>query len=148
MRAYIIKIVGATILAVFGDMLSPPGWKKYIGIVSSLILMSVIVTPVAEIKGIDITSGYEDTQIADDGTMLYSSMLKQEFSKNIALDVKERILSEFSVDASVEAEVNVDDNGNIANISKIKITGENLTDEIKARISYIYDVDEVVINAA
>ena len=149
MREYILKIVGAAIMAVFVDLLSPVGWKKYLGIISGIIILSVISSPVAELKNIDIMSGYADAQSVEaDGLGIYSDMLKSEFSKRVATDVKERVREEFSKDVSVEAEVEVNEKGNIEKISKIIVTGSGLDKKIADRISYIYDVEEVVLNAA
>ena len=148
MKAYIIQIVGAALLSVFADMLSPAGWKKYMGIITGIILMTVIITPVAKLNGVDLSLDTNaGEELAVSGEELYSDMLKKEFSKNVALDVKERIRQEFSTEVSVEAQVEVNDKGNIEKISKIIITGKNLNQEMSERICFIYDVDEVVLNA-
>ena len=73
-------------------------------------------------------------------------MLKSAFSKSVAIDVRDRIRNEFSVETVVEAEVETDGNGNIKKILTIRISGKNLKKEIADRISYIYDVDEVILN--
>lgn len=149
MKSYIIQIVGAAILAVFADILSPAGWKKYMGIITGMILLTVIVTPAAKWRGVDILSGYQETDaVLSQGNEIYGDMMKNEFSKSIALDVRERIRQEFSADAVVEAEVEVNERGNIEKILKITITGEGLSRKIADRISFIYDVDEVVLNDA
>ena len=148
MKAYIIQIVGAALLSVFADMLSPAGWKKYMGIITGIILLTVIITPVARLGGADLLSVTETSEeISVSGEELYSDMLKKEFSKSVALDVKERMRREFSAEVSVEAEVEVNEKGNIDRISKIIVTGKDLNEEMSERISYIYDVGEVVLNA-
>lgn len=149
MREYILKIVGTAIMAVFVDFISPEGWKKYLGIISGIIILSVIASPIAEFKNIDITAEYRDVQdVEAEGTEIYSDMLRSEFSKRVATDVKERVREEFSKDVSVETEVEVNEKGNIEKISKIVITGSGLDKKIADRISYVYDVEEVRLNAA
>lgn len=148
MKTYIIQIVGAALLAVFADILSPKGWKKYMGIVTGMILLTVIVTPVANLRGVDVLSGYRETdEVISRGNEIYGDMIKNEFSKSVAMDVRERIRREFSQDVSVEVEVEINDKGNIEKILKITISGTGLDKKIADRISYIYDVDEVVLNA-
>lgn len=148
MKTYIIQIVGAALLSVFADMMSPAGWKKYMGIITGIILLTVIITPVARLKGVDILSDYSESRdITLAGDELYSDMLKNEFSKSVALDIKERIRQEFAKEVSVEADVTVNEKGNIDKISSITLTGEGLNEKIAERISFIYDVDEVILNA-
>lgn len=147
MKTYILRIAGAALLAVFADMFSPSGWKKYMGIVTGIILMIVIVTPIANLKAGNVLGNCsESEEYTNDGTKLYTDMLKREFSKSVALDVRERILNEFSTDTVVEAEIETDDDGNIEKILKITVSGRDLKKEIADRISYIYEVDEVILN--
>lgn len=147
MKTYIIQIAGAAILSVFADMFSPGGWKKYMGIITGIILMTVIVAPITGFWGKDVFLGYtESAEYTEQGTQIYGDMLKKEFSKSIAIDVRERIWNEFSVDTVVETEVETDENGNIERILKIIVSGNDLKQEIADRISYIYEVDEVILN--
>lgn len=146
MKAYIVKIVGAAILAVFADMLSPAEWKKYTSVITAVILMSVIITPIMNIRKIDLMSGYREEEIIKDGEKIYSDMLKNEFSKKVADDVRTRIEEEFSLDTSVEVDVVLNDGG-IEKISRITVRGNGLSEKISERIKYIYDVEEVVLNA-
>lgn len=149
MKGYIIQIVGGALLAVFADIFSPSGWKKYISTVMGIILITIIMTPVARLKNIDIMSAYSEfgTEEKQTGTEIYADMLKKEFSEKLAVDIKERIRQEFSEDVSVEIIVEMNDNGGIDKISKIIISGIAPDKRISDRISYVYDVDEVVINA-
>ena len=147
MKTYILRIAGAALLAVFADMFSPSGWKKYMGIVTGIILMIVIVTPIANLQAGNVLGNCsESEEYTNDGAKLYADMLKREFSKSVALDVRERILNEFSKDTVVEAEIETDDDGNIEKILKITVSGRDLKKEIADRISYIYEVDEVILN--
>lgn len=148
MKSYVIQIVGAALLAVFADILTPDGWKKYMGIITGMILLTVMITPIAKFSGVDVLSGYRDSEeVVSQGQEIYADMIKKEFSKSIALDVKERIRQEFSLDVAVEAEVETNDAGNIEKIIRITITGDSLSEKIADRIKYIYDVDEVLLNA-
>lgn len=147
MKAYIIRIVGAAILKIFADVFSPGEWRTNTNIITGIILLTVILSPVAQLKGIDILSGYESTEeVIKNGDEIYADLLKEEFSKTVAKDVKERVRQEFSLDVAVEADVDVDDNGGIEKISRIIISGEEIPQKIAERISFIYDVREVILN--
>ena len=132
----------------FADILSPSEWKKYTSVVTAIILMSVIVTPVMHIRKIDIMSGYSEDEIIANGEEIFSDSLKTEFSKKVAEDVRIRISDEFSLDTSVEVEVVLNKSGSIDKISKITISGSNLNGRVSERIKNIYDVEEVVLNGA
>jgi len=148
MKAYILKIIGAAILAVFTDILSPSGWKKYIGIVTGIILLTVIISPVANWRDIDVMSGFETSdEIISSGKTLYADTLRLEFSKKVANDVRERIKQEFDKETQVEVEIEVSSEGQIEKISKIIIRGKNLDSAVSDRVSYIYNVDEVILDA-
>ena len=148
MKDYIIRIVGAALLATLADILSPSDWRKYIAIVSGMIILCTISSPIASIKGIDINLDAVDTEdSAKAGEALYRDRLSAEFSKSIALDIKERIRQEFSKDVSAEVSVRLDDDGKIDKISSIVIKGRDIDQKIADRIAFIYDVDEVVTDA-
>ena len=148
MKSYIVSIAGGALLAVFADIFSPSGWKKYISIVTGIILITIIMTPIANLKKIDILSAYSEfnDNAISDGERIYSDMLKKEFSERLAVDIKERIKSEFGKDVSVEVVVEMNDSGGIKKADKIIIGGISEDKKISQRISYVYDVDEVIFN--
>lgn len=150
MKGYIVGIAGGAILAAFADIFSPSGWKKYISVVTGIILITIILKPIADFKNADILSAYTEfnDNAAADGEQIYSDMLKKEFSKKVAADIKERISMEFEKDVSVEVIVEMNDGGGIKKIDKIIIGGIDEDKKITERISYVYDVDEVVYNVA
>ncbi len=145
-----MQIVGTAILAVFADILSPAGWKKYITIVTGMILLVVIVSPVSKWHSPDIIPDYqlEEEEVVAKGNEIYKDLIKYEFSKNVAKDIKERIRQEFSKDVLVEVMVEVSEEGGIDKISKIIIKGKDLGKEIGERISHIYNVSEVILDVA
>lgn len=146
MKAYIIQIIGGALLAVFADIFSPAEWKKYIGVITGIILITIIITPLAKLKNTNVLSSYRsfDTETQVRGEEIYSDMLKKEFSENLALDIKERVKDEFSKEVSVEVSVEMNEKGGIKKITKIVLHGIEPNKEICGRISYIYNVDEVV----
>lgn len=146
MKSYIMQIIMCAIVAVFADILSPRGWGKYVAVVTGIIIFSVILTPVAKWKNIDVFSGLEETdnEYLEEGNEIYKDVLKKEFSKNISMDVQERIRQEFSKDAEVLTEIELSSEGDIEKIKRIEIKGKEITKDITERISYIYNVDEVV----
>ena len=149
MKQYILQIIGAALLAVFADLFAPDGWKKYIGIISGMILLTVIITPIADFKNIDVYSGFNESEsMMINGNEIYGNLLKKEFSKKLEEDIKSRISEEFSKNTTVRVELLMNNEGNIEKILSIDITGKNLNKEISSRISYVYNADEVRIHEA
>lgn len=148
MRGYILQIAGGAILAVFADIFSPSGMKKYIGAVTGIILITILLMPIAKIKNIDTDLGFEEfaASAVSDGENIYAELVEREFSERLALDIKERIKSEFKKDVSVEVSVDVSNEGGISKINKIIICGIGEDEKILERISYVYNADEVIMS--
>lgn len=146
MNSYILQIIGGALLAVFADTFSPTGWKKYISPICGIILVTIIVSPIASHGGIDFVSPFSeaDASYKAYGEEIYSDMLKEEFSKKLALDIQERIMSEFSAETSVETQITMNGKGGVEKIEKIIIRGIEPNKAVTDRISYIYNVDEVI----
>jgi len=103
---------------------------------------------VANWRDIDVMSGFETSdEIISSGKTLYADTLRLEFSKKVANDVRERIKQEFDKETQVEVEIEVSSEGQIEKISKIIIRGKNLDSAVSDRVSYIYNVDEVILDA-
>lgn len=147
MKAYLIRIVAAALSAAFSDLLVPKQWRKYTGMITGLFLLLILIGPVTDFQKLDFFSAYsmeEQDQAA--GGKIYGELLRREFSERIAEDVRERIRTEFSKDVSVEAELLLDDQGNLEKILSITIHGSRLPEKIRERISYVYDVEEVILD--
>lgn len=149
LKTYILQITGGALLAVFADIFSPSGWKKYISVITGIILITIIMTPVSKLGNIDTQTVYGDfcENSKEKGEEIYTDLLKKEFSERLAADIKERIRTEFSKDVSAKVFIEMNASGGISEITKIIITGIKPDKKISDRISYIYDVNEVIINA-
>ena len=146
MKAYLIRIVAAALSAAFSDVLVPMQWKKYTGMITGLFLLLVLIQPITDFQKTDFFSDYalEDREVSA-GNEIYADLLRREFSEKIANDVRDRVRMEFSRDVSVEAELLLDDQGNLEKILSITIRGNKLSEKIRERISYVYDVEEVIL---
>ncbi len=146
MKAYLIRIVAAALSAAFSDVLVPKQWKKYTGMITGLFLLLVLIQPITDFQKTDFFSDYalEDREVSA-GNEIYADLLRREFSEKIANDVRDRVRMEFSRDVSVEAELLLDDQGNLEKILSITIRGNKLSEKIRERISYVYDVEEVIL---
>ncbi len=146
MKAYLIRIVAAALSAALSDVLVPKQWKKYTGMITGLFLLLVLIKPITDFQKTDFFSDYalEDREVSA-GNEIYADLLRREFSEKIANDVRDRVRLEFSRDVSVETELLLDDQGNLEKIYSITIRGNKLPEKIRERISYVYDVEEVIL---
>ena len=147
MREYIILIAGAAVLSVFGDIMSPAGWKKYIKIITGLVVISIIVAPIAKFKKVDLISNLEfdsNTQLED-----YSNdWFTNEFEKVVCDDIKERVANEYGRDCDVKVKINLNDENKIESIGKLEVYMDKPPYELKQKLSEMYGIagDEVILH--
>lgn len=143
MKAYILKIVGAALVGTFAEYIVPSDWKKYVKLVSGILMLAVLIIPLK----IDTTAIFEETFPAEDYTeegekVLYDG-IKEELQKNVAADIAERIETEFSKKVTAEVEINTTDDGKIESVKSIELYGKE-DDEITERLKFVYGTDAVI----
>ncbi len=148
MKQYIILIVGAALLGVFADMISPDGWKKYVRIITGLVILSVIISPVAKIKDIDLFAGFDSQETyKEEGQKVQKEAVASEFQRALEEDAQSIIDKEYGIKATVHADVRVNENGEIEEVESLEVEARRTPKELRDRLSYIYGVspDKVVL---
>jgi len=146
MKQYIITIIGATILSAIGSILTPDTMRKYVNVITGFIIISVIVAPLASLRGIDLFAGVEETgAVQTEYETVYINSVADVIRKRIEGDIKQRLHEELGVDAQVSAEIVVEKN-NIKEISQISIWGVGTQKEAAKLLMKTYMVKEVVID--
>lgn len=147
MKAYIMTIVGAALLAIFSDLILPASWRKYIRMVTGLIIISTIIAPVAKIREVDFFDGFqlEETEL-EEAQQDTGHRIAVELELQIAKDAAQRILDEFGVAAQVRATVQTDEEYRIEYVKTLDITAKNLPVGVEKRMKEVYDVREVIIH--
>ena len=51
MKAYFLMILGAAVLSALASIMSPEKWRGYIRLVTGIIILSCIVSPIANLLG-------------------------------------------------------------------------------------------------
>lgn len=127
MKAYIMTIVGAALLAVFSDLILPASWRKYVRMVTGLIIISTIIAPAARLKNIDIFQDFQlEETIVEETQQDTGQKIVAELEIQIAKDAAQRILDEFGVSAQVRAVVQTDEQYRIEYVKTLDITAQNL----------------------
>ena len=146
MKQYIITIIGATLLSAIGSILTPDTMRKYVSVITGFIIISVIVAPLASLRGIDLFAGVEEFgAVQAEYESIYINSVADVIKKRIEGDIKQRLHEELGVDAQVSAEVVVENN-NIKEISQICVTGAGTQKQTVKMLMETYKVKEVVID--
>ncbi len=146
MRLYIITILGATVMSAAVNMITPEQWKKYVGIVTGLVIALSIGRPIFYMMRTDALSeiALEPQDIASGGEALFYDELRAELEERIEHDAKARLGSEFGIDCAVTAEVDTDDTGRICGVKSITIHKAHIDNTVIGRLREIYGAEEVV----
>ena len=148
MREYIMSVIGAGVLCSVSEIISPDKWKKYIKLLTGVIITIIMISPV---KQIDFDMVYDFCSItpeyAVDNSLLCDTV-KGEFENRISKDIKERIFQKYGVKSEVVTTSETDDKGNVTGIALIKIKTFAKCPGVMDMITQIYGVnkDLVIIN--
>lgn len=149
MKEYVTVIAGAAILSVLADILSPEQWRKYIKIVTGFVIISVIISPVAKLKNIDLFDGIDyNNTISADITDYRSKWVAEEFEVRVENDIKERVMNDYGKNCDVDVKISINDDNMIEAVEQIEIHTDGECIGLKEKMAYMYGVaeDEVKVN--
>lgn len=139
MKAYIITIIGATLLEAMAGILAPEKWRGYVQIITGLVIISCIVSPVTAIVKTDIFAGFDSvTQSIEDGENMQRELVMEELEKRIDEDIAARMQKEFSLDVTANSHIKVNGEGEIEGVESIYIYGDKLTERARDRLCEVY----------
>ena len=146
MKTYILTVIGAAVLSAFTTILTPEKWRKYISLITGLVIISCIMKPVAQLTKTDLFSGFnaiENTELYEEYRQ--SKIVIEELEKSVARDIEKRLKDEFGINAGAKVNLTVNENNEITGVKKIRITGCKINTAVKERLCYIYGTDRNVI---
>ena len=141
MKQYIITIIGAAVLCGAAHILTPINWVKYVKIITGLVILSVIASPLAEIKDINLFSDFSVPQ-SEINENLQMDTISTELEKRINQDIEERIKNEFFCDSRANATIHVNENNEITGVSHIKIVTAANASRVTQRLCEVYGITE------
>lgn len=143
MKAYIITIIGATLLGAVGSCMTPEAMRKYVNVITGFIVISVIVSPLSGLGNIDFFESLREPQKTHtDFDKEYAQAVSLALKKQIEGDAKRRIKEEFSKECEVEVALRVED-GDIKEIRQIFVRGIGASEKVSRRLMEVYNVREV-----
>lgn len=139
MKSYIITIIGATLLSALSAILAPEKWRSYVQVITGLVIISCIVSPVTAIVRSDILSGFSSVgENIENNENLQRGLVMEELKKRIDDDIAARMKKEFNLDVTAECEIRVNDEGAIEGVDNVRVRGDKLTDRARSRLCEVY----------
>lgn len=143
MKAYILTIIGATLLSAYAANLAPESWRKYVRIITGLVLIICILSPVKSIVSTDLFGEFDITEYSGIEGKTQTELVAEELCERVKADIEERLKKEFNINVSAKVKISVNQQGEIAGVEEIRVAGDELTDMAKARLCEVYGVEEV-----
>ena len=139
MKAYIITIIGATLLSAMAGIMSPEKWRGYVQVITGLVIISCIISPASTIVKSDIFDSFDSVEenIAESEN-LQSDLVMEELKKRINDDIKARMEKEFNLSVTADCDIRVNEEGAIEGVDCVRIYGDKLTDRARRRLCEVY----------
>ncbi len=145
MGTYIIGIVGATVIGAVISVLTPDKWDKYVGVVTGVVITICIARPIISLIDKDFLGeiGEIDRGSITQGTDVYATEIKKEMESRLAMDIKDRLKTEFGKNCVARVEVMVSEMGEVLGVDLISVRGDKIDAVAKSRLREIYGAREV-----
>ena len=146
MKAYIISIAAAAVISAAVSIITPEKWTKYVGVVTGLVIVLCIAQPVLELLKTNVFEGIEvqTQELNTDGNGLLLNEVKEELAARVGEDAAARLKTEFMLDCEAEADIEVNENGEIAGVKSITVYSKRgLETAAAARLKEVYGAAEV-----
>lgn len=144
MKAYILKIVGAALIAAFSEYLVPEGWQKYMKLISGFIIISILISPFTGKTTTKLFDEFKvDTSYTLEGEKMMYENIKEELEKRVEEDITLRAAEEFSADVEASVTVRTNSEGKIEQVETIRLSGKK-DDRITERLKFVYGTEEVI----
>ena len=144
MKAYIISIIGATILSAVASILTPDAMRKYVSVITGFIIISVLISPFSSDFSASFLDDFEfDSTLVSEGENLMYEKVRAELETRIKNDIIQRVSEEFSQTVDATATVKTNSKGEIENVERIELKGKK-NDNITERLKFVYGTEEVI----
>lgn len=146
MKAYIISIAAAAVISAAVSIITPERWAKYVGIVTGLVIVLCIAQPVLNLLRTNVFEGIEiqTQELSTGGNELLFDEVKAELTARVEEDAAARLKTEFMLDCETEADIAVNENGEITGVKSITVyCKRGLDTAAAARLREVYGTAEV-----
>lgn len=147
MKSYLMSITGAVLISVFSNVILPEKWNKYIKVITGLIIISTIISPLKISWDFEYDKQFKIPQNIEIDAKDYSlGLIKQELKERVDEDIKKRLKEEFSKNIIADSDIGINLDGEITGVEKIRISGDEISGTAVKRLQEIYAPKEVIVN--
>ena len=141
MKSYIITIIGAALLSATALIIAPDKWRGYVRLITGLVIISCIVSPMLSLIHSDIFDGFDTSfETAAESGNIRRDIIRSELEKRINADIESRLKTEFGMNVRAECEIDITDDGTVEGVRLIRIYGGGLTDTARLRLCEVYGI--------
>ena len=136
-------ILGAAVLSALVSVMSPEKWRSYIRLVTGIIILSCIVSPISNLLG--RSGSFNIPEMSTFGNYdenMHKNLVIDELTARIEEDIKSRMAREYGADISARVNININENNEIEGVTLITIRG-SLPQSAKRKLCNIYGVDTI-----
>ena len=147
MSVYIASVISAAILSGAASLLSPDSWRKYVGMITGIVILATIIAPLSRISVSEVFSSFNEPvteQEISDGEQFRLQMIEDELTGRINTDIENRMRDEFNIKVHADAEIGVDSGGKITGVKKITVD-RSLPENAKQRLCEVYGVKGISV---
>lgn len=139
MKAYIITIIGAAVLSALAGIVSPEKWRGYIRIMTGLVVISCILSPVMSITHSGVFQGFDESiNEMGESSDVQMQLVLGELRTRINSDIEKRMKDEYNLSVTAECRLKINDDGEFSGVGEIYVYGDRLTDGAKNRLCEVY----------
>ena len=141
MQRYLIMVISAAVLSAVAGTLSPEKWRKYLNAVTGIMIMSVIVSPVYDLKTTDLFSDYSYNSELDMNAQ--KKAVCDELKIRVSEDAKQRIKQELGNECNVEVQLELNNKYEIEGVKEITVWTKSKKREIKQLLQKVYSPGKI-----
>lgn len=138
-----MTIIGATLLSAYASNLAPETWRKYVRIITGLVLIICILSPIKSLVGADLFGDFDIKAVSGVEGKTQTELVAEELSERVEADIAERLKKEFGIRAKARVKISINDKSEITGVKEIRVSGDRLTPAAKIRLCEVYGVYEV-----
>lgn len=141
MDKYLTTLITAAVLSAVAKNVSPERWQKYISVITGIMLVSVIVSPLFELAKVDL---FEEFSYKEETNMFAQhEAVKEELEKRVSEDAKNRLSKELGGEYKVETKLLVNENKEIEGVKEMIVWTKEKETPVKRILGAVYSPQKI-----
>ncbi len=141
MDKYLTTLITAAVLSAVAKNVSPERWQKYISVITGIMLVSVIVSPLFEFAKVDL---FEEFSYTEETNMLAQhEAVKEELEKRVSEDAKNRLANELGGEYRVETKLLINKNNEIEGVKEMIVWTREKEAPVRRILGAVYSPQKI-----